>query len=153
MISGNIENKKQFMALLLKGTAFDRLLARSIVLRTSVLFEIDCTLDKNWFDSDEQESLEKYASWESMRPIIFELIKGNRLPGYMKIVLSPTPSAAEKIHKNAAALFINILFENNTLYVSTGSSEKVFSMDKSVERTWDEYASKFFKHNGIIIIE
>ncbi len=153
MISGNVENKKQFMSLLLKGTAFDRLLVRSVALRTSVLFEIDCTLDKNWFDSDEQESLEKYASWGDMRPVIFELIKGNRLPGYMKIVLSPSPEAAEKIHKNAAALFINILFESNTLFISTGSSEKVFAMDKAVERTWDEYARRFFRHNGIIIAE
>lgn len=153
MISGNVENKKQFMALLLKGTAFDRLLVRSVALRTSVLFEIDCTLDKNWFDSDERETLEKYASWGDMRPTVFELIKGSRLPGYMKIVLSPSPSATQKIHKNAAALFINILFENNTLFITTGSSEKVFTMDKSVEMTWDEYAHRFFKNNGIIISE
>ena len=88
------------MALLLKGTAFDRLLVRNITLRTSVLFEIDCTLDKNWFDSDEKDSLPKYSSWADMRPVIFELIKGNRLPGYMKVVLSPDISATEKIHKN-----------------------------------------------------
>ena len=52
MLAGNVENKKQFMSLLLKGNAFDRLLVRSVVLRTAVLFEIDCTLDKNWFNSD-----------------------------------------------------------------------------------------------------
>lgn len=151
MISGIIENKKQFMALLLKGTAFDRLLVRNITLKTAVLFEIDCTLDKNWFDSDEAESLEKYSSWSDMRHIVFELIKGSRLPGYMKIVLSPTPEATEKIHKNAAALFINISFENNMLTVTTGSSQKNFSLDKAVDTTWDEYALKFFRHNGIII--
>ena len=151
MISGTIENKKQFMALLLKGTSFDKLLVRNVTLRTSVLFEIDCTLDKNWFDSDEQESLPKYSAWADMRPVIFELIKGNKLPGYMKVVLSPDVSATEKIHKNAAALFINITFENNILSVTTGNSEKSFSMDKAVERTWDEYAGRFFKNNGIII--
>ena len=83
MLAGNVENKKQFMSLLLKGNAFDRLLVRSVVLRTAVLFEIDCTLDKNWFNSDEAETLEKYASWADLKPIIFELIKGHKLPGYM----------------------------------------------------------------------
>ena len=151
MLAGNVENKKQFMSLLLKGNAFDRLLVRSVVLRTAVLFEIDCTLDKNWFNSDEAETLEKYASWADLKPIIFEMIKGHKLPGYMKIILSPSPAATEKIHSNAAALFINITFENNVLSVTTGSSEKVFSMDKSVEISWDEYASKFFKHNSIIL--
>lgn len=151
MIAGNIENKKQFMSIFLKGTAFDRLLVRNIALRTSVLFEIDCTIDKNWFSEAEQQELEKFARWADMRHTVFELIKGSKLPGYMKIVLSPAPTATEKIHKNAAALFINILFENNILSVTTGSSEKMFAMDKAVERTWDEYAAKFFKNNGIII--
>lgn len=152
MLSGNVENKKQFMSLLLKGTAFDKLLIRSAVLRTSVLYEIDCTLDKNWFDSEEQTNLEKYASWADMRPILFSLIKGNRLPGYMKLILSPNAEATEKIHSNAAALFINIVFENNTLSVTTGCSHKQFTLDKAVEITWDEYAAKFFKHNGIILV-
>ena len=151
MIAGNIENKKQFMAQLLKSTVFDNLLVRSIVLKTSVLYEIDCTIDKTWFNDDEQEGLERFAKWSDMRHIVFELIKGNRLPGYIKIVLSPTDETAEKIHKNAAALFINILFENNVLSVTTGCSEKQFAMDKAVERTWDESAQKFFKHNSIII--
>lgn len=151
MLAGTIENKKQFMSLLLKGTSFDRLLVRSVTLRTSVLFEIDCTLDKNWFDVGEAENMEKYALWSDIKPVIFELIKGHKLPGYMKIILSPASMATEKIHNNAAALFININFENNILTITTGCSEKIFSMDRSVERIWDEYASKFFKNNGIIL--
>ena len=151
MIFVNIENKKHFMRQLLKETAFDRLLARSIVLRTAVLYEIDCTLDKDSFDTD--EVTEKYASWEYMRPIIYSLLKGSRLPGYMKIILSPTPVSTEKIHTNAASLFINIIFENNTLTVSTGCSEKVFSMDKSVENTWDEYIYGFLKRHEIVILK
>ena len=151
MISGIVENKKQFMALLLKDSVFDKFLVRSISLRTSVAYEIDCALDKNWFDSDDAENLEKYAHWSAMRPVVFSLIKGKRLPGYMKIVLSAAPSAAEKIHKNAAALFINIIFENNILYITTGCSQKVFSLDKSLDQTWDETASRFFKKCGIIL--
>lgn len=151
MISGTIENKKQFMSMLLKENTFDRFLVRSISLRTSVTYEMDCTLDKNWFDSDDAQSLEKYASWNEMRPIVFNLIKGKRLPGYMKIILSLSPSAAEKVHKNAAALFINIVFENNILYMTTGCSQKTFSLEKTLDQTWDEAAKKFFTRCGIIL--
>lgn len=151
MLSKTVENKKQFMSLLLKESAFDKFLVRTISLRTSVVYEMDCTLDKSWFDSEEAEGHEKYASWAEMRPVVFNLIKGKHLPGYMKIVLSASPSAMEQIHKNAAALFINIIFENNILYITTGCSQKVFSLDRSLEQTWDETAQKLFKKLGIIL--
>ncbi len=152
MIAGTVDNKKEFMNILLKGTTFDRLMVRSVSLRTNITYEIECALNREWFTADEQEAInDKYASWGSIRPTVFELIKGTKLPGYMKIVLSPSAEATAKIHTNAAALFINIIFEGNKLNIITGSSEKNFSMDKAVEHSWDEYAAKFFKHNEIII--
>lgn len=152
MIAGTVENKKEFMSILLKGTAFDKLLVRTVSLRTNIVYEMDCTLNKEWFTDTEQESvIDKYASWAEIRPTVFGLIKGSKLPGYMKIVLSPSSEATLKIHSNAAALFINIIFEDNKLNIITGSSEKSFSLDKAVEHSWDEYAARFFKHNGILI--
>lgn len=152
LIAGTVENKKDFMNTLLKGTAFDRLLVRTVSLRTNIVYEMDCTLNKEWFTDDELETIDdKYASWSIIKPTVFELIKGTKLPGYMKIVLSPSAEATSKVHSNAAALFINIIFEDNKLSIITGSSEIAFSMDKSVEHSWDEYSSKFFKHNNILI--
>lgn len=152
MIAGTVENKKEFMAMLLKGNAFDRLLVRSVSIKTNIFYEIDCAINKDWYTAEEQESLtEKYIAWSELRPTIFNIIKGNKLPGYMKIILSPSDEATAKIHTNAAALFINIIFENGKLSIITGSSEKMFSLDKTVEHSWDEYAARFFKHNGIII--
>lgn len=152
MIAGTVENKKEFMAMLLKGNAFDRLLVRSVSIKTNIFYEMDCVINKDWYTAEEQESLtEKYIAWSELRPTIFNIIKGNKLPGYMKIILSPSDEAMAKIHTNAAALFINIIFENGKLSIITGSSEKMFSLDKAVEHSWDEYAARFFKHNGIII--
>lgn len=152
MIAGIVENKKEFMNMLLKSTAFDRLLVRTVSLRTNIVYEMDCALNKDWFSAEEQEIVNnKYALWSSVRPIVFELIKGTKLPGYMKIVLSPATDAAFKIHQNAAALFINIIFEGGKLSIINGSSEKSFSLDKAVEHAWDEYTERFLKHNGIII--
>ncbi|MPM13143.1 hypothetical protein SDC9_59498 [bioreactor metagenome] len=152
LIAGTVENKKDIMNILLKGSAFDKLLVRTVSLRTNIVYEMDCTLNKEWFTDEEQETIiDKYASWALIKPTVFGLIKGSKLPGYMKIVLSPSVEATAKIHSNAAALFINIIFEGNKLNIITGYSEKSFSMGKDVEHSWDEYAAKFFKHNGIII--
>ena len=71
----------------------------------------------------------------------------------MKIILSAAPSAAEKIHRNAAALFINITFENGAIGVTTGFSQKVFALDKSLDQAWDEVVEKFFKKHGVILSE
>lgn len=152
LIAGTVENKKKFMNMLLKGTDFDRFLVRTVSLRTNIVYEMDCTLNKDWFSADEQDTVkDKYAQWLSVKPVVFELIKGKKLPGYMKIVLSPSTDTTFKIHQNAAALFINIIFEDAKLSVINGSSEKNFSLDKAVEHSWDEYTAKFFKHTGIII--
>ena len=115
MIAKKAEDRKQFMAMLLKDDVFDKFLVRSVSLRTNVTYEIDCAVDENWYDSEDRTALEKYAFWSEIRPVVFNLIKGSRGPGYMKIILSAAPSAAEKIHRNAAALFINITFEKTNL--------------------------------------
>lgn len=153
MIAKKAEDRKQFMAMLLKDDVFDKFLVRSVSLRTNVTYEIDCAVDENWYDSEDRTELEKHAFWSEIRPVVFNLIKGSRLPGYMKIILSAAPSAAEKIHRNAAALFINITFENGAIGVTTGCSQKVFALDKSLDQAWDEVVEKFFKKHGVILSE
>ena len=145
MLTIDIENKKGFMNSLLKSDDFDNLLVRNIVIRTYVLFDIDCTLNKEWFDSSNEETTEKYPTWATMRSAAFDIIKGDKLPRTIKIILSLKPSSLHKIHDNAASLFINILFEGDNLVVSTGSSQKTFSLDHEVDTAWDEYILKFLK--------
>lgn len=76
MIAKKAEDRKQFMAMLLKDDVFDKFLVRSVSLRTNVTYEIDCAIDENWYDSEDRTELEKYAFWSEIRPVVFNLIKG-----------------------------------------------------------------------------
>ena len=46
-------------------------------------------------------------------------------------------------------LYLNIRFEDGLLQCVTGTSLKTFSMDKSLEKLWDQTAMKFFLQQGI----
>ena len=71
------------------------------------------------------------------------------MPRQMKIIFSCGAESACAIHPNAAALFLNIVYENGVIFISTGASQKLFSMDKSLDEKWEEYVNFFFSKNGI----
>ncbi|MPN41223.1 hypothetical protein SDC9_188765 [bioreactor metagenome] len=86
-----------------------------------------------------------------LKPHVFELIKGNRLPKSIKIVFSADDSLLHSISPEASALFINVNFENNRLGIITGSSLKNFTLNKTVEFMWDEWVINFLEGNKISI--
>lgn len=151
MIIFNILDNKSFMHLLLRDKLFDSFEVRNIILNTFTQFEISGVLEKSYFSLDEQEQFSRnFCLWSELKPTVFQLIKGNKQPRYLKIVLSYDNTKLSNICENAAALFLNIVFENGNIICTTGSSEKNFSLDKKVENSWDEYVSGYFKTNNIV---
>ena len=152
MISLSVGNIKEFMSMLLKNDTFDRFELRSLKIQTYALFEVDGTLNKAYMTLDEQESItNNYTLWKSIKPFAFDIIKGNKMPSLINIIFSV--AKPEKLHANAASMFLNIVYENNSLHIITGSSQKNFSLDKSVDFTWDSWVKKFLSKNGIIVSE
>ena len=49
-------------------------------------------------------------------------------------------------------LYLNITYDRQKLTCTTGTSLSVFTMDKSLEHTWDERIVQFFRHNQIPFI-
>lgn len=133
---------KKFMNIFLKEDKFDKFEVRSCELTTIVTFDIDCKLNKDWFD---EEITRDYCKWKELKPYIFELIKGKKKPKSMKFVMALASKAVEKIHPNAQACFINIVFEENKIGVVTGTAQKEFSLDKSLELAWGEKIREFFE--------
>ncbi len=147
MILINIPEIKKFMYSLLKTSFFDEFELRKVSIQTFAKFDIDGTLCHDFFDEEEQQDIENlfFSSWEEIRPIVYELIKGKKLPKTFKIVLSVPEKKLPEIHENASSLFINILFENGELNVITGASQRVFSLDKSMENKFDDYVLTFLE--------
>lgn len=150
MIIFDIVNNKLFMNTLFKNSVFDIFEVRNIEIKTFASFQVSGLLEKNYFSLDEQELiLRKYCLWSDLKPIIFQLIKGDKLPKFIKIVFSYNDDKINEICENSAALFLNIVFENNKISCITGSSEKIFSLDKKVENSWDNHIKNFFKTNNL----
>ena len=87
MLALNIINIKDFMNYLFKSNIFDNLETREIKINTFINFEINGTINKDFFDLD-SEIKRKYCLWSEVKPYIFNIIKGKRLPKYIKIILS-----------------------------------------------------------------
>jgi hypothetical protein len=140
---------KNFMSKLLKEETFDKFEIRSAEILMHFGIEINGLLNKSLLAEDSANAKRNYVFWEEVRPLIFSFIKGKVKPKTIKIVFSLTNEELENLHKNAAACFINILFENDSVMITTAASEKTFSLDKSVIGCFDDFVVKFFKESGI----
>lgn len=152
MIALTVDSIKEFMHMLFKSSEFNNYLVHKASATTFTSFEISGDLNPDYFDEDNRPE-RKYCTWEEVRPFVFSVIKGSKLPKNMKIVLAAPYDLMESLSNNASVLFINIIYEKGILTVITGSSVKNFTLDKSHEFIWDEYVEDLLKNNGIIINE
>lgn len=164
MVSLKIIDVKAFMSSLLVQNVFDNFLLSELQIHTFNHFQIAGNLNEDYYSKDELEILEgrKYSLWSEIKPIAYSLIKGNKLPLSIKIVLLLSPPNTEKVLKKSGVsmpvsdingLFLNIRFDKGSLTLVTGISVKNFSMDKTLERTWDEDLKIFLKHYEIAVEE
>lgn len=150
MLVFSIENDevKTFMQKLLKEDAFDKLEIRNICLETIVRYEILGNINKDYLQQDEQRY---FVKWKELKPYVVNLIKGNIKPKLFKIVFSLDDDTIQSLCDNANAMFLNITYQNEKIIGTTGTSQKVFALDKKEEKIWEDIVLKFFKKNGINI--
>lgn len=123
-------------------------------LKVAMDYYVNGKINKDFFDSDdEREALDDYVSWKDIKNKIFELIKGIRLPISFKVILMFNRDNIERLiemnnipvnPQDVSALFLNIYYENGELTVTTGTSLKVFTLDKTLEHLWDETVEKYY---------
>lgn len=144
MIQLFIENSKKFMNKLFKEEIFDNYYVRGITIYCLTKYEISGALDKDYLDAQNTDSINRsYCLWSEIKPIVFSIIKGNKQPKLLKVILSIDNEKAKEIHENSATLFININYESGELNIITGASQKNFSLDKSLDKAWDKYVTAF----------
>ena len=151
---------KSFMSQLFLGESFDLFLFYELEIQTANQYKINGRISRKWYDSDELEKIgnREYSFWREMRGFAFQIIKGNKSPQSMKIVFSlPKENVRKVLEKSGAGflpeqvegLFLNVKYENGELYLITGSSLHVFSMDKTLEQEWDKEVVVFLRKCGI----
>ena len=155
MIALNVQDVKDFMARLLISEEFDSFCLCEASITTFSTFQIDGTLRPEFFDTEEAEALTKsgrtHCLWQEVKPYCFSIIKGKKTPLSFKIVFQLSRQASEQLLlKNA--LYLNLQYDGTSLICTTGTSMRLFSMDKSLDLLWDEAVITFFKKHQIAML-
>jgi len=147
-----ISQIKEFTTQLFTGTAFDEFLMSEVQISTAATFTIDGHVNESFVgeeDMQNEEYREGFLLWRKVRPVCFEIIKGRKVPSRFQIVLKLSDRQLDRFLEKAGmqarknqigGLFLNIRFLNKQLSCTTGTALKPFSLDKSLEAQWDDYA-------------
>lgn len=163
MLSATTPDIKQFMNHFLTGTEFDRFLLCEATIMTGSTYIIDGHINKDFYDTDDEHLLPDriYQYWEECKSLAFQIVKGDRTPLAMKIVLMLAPYNVERFLEKyniplsveqIAGLYLNIRYEQEQLTISSGTALTIFTLDKTTEHMWDEMLTKFFEQQGITLI-
>ncbi len=168
MIALQIEDTKDFTVKLLASKAFDPFLLSRGTIVTGTTVTMDGRLNQDFFDPDQltdpQGNPRRYANWSEFRELAFQRIKGKRLPLSFQFILMADSACAGRIAKLASAsagsgvapdqiagLFLNIQYANGRILCTTGVSLHIFSLDKLLEQTWDQYVRQLFRDLQIAV--
>lgn len=153
MKSFEIEDAKQFMNELLVAEKYDSFYMYELRLRTGLDYYINGKNNIEFYDTEEVGTLNDYVSWGTIKKTVFDLIKGKRLPISFKLILMFNRENIERLVEmnnlpfkleDIGALFFNVYYEKGELTVTTGTSIKTFSLDKSLDNIWDEAVEKYY---------
>lgn len=161
MILLNISGVKECMAKLLLSETFDPFKFIEGEITSFATFRFDGYLKKDFFDSDELETIgnREHALWKDMREFCFSLIKGKKTPLGFKFVFGLSRSNIEKLltqqnlnftSSDVDGLYINLKYDGHRLQCVTGTSLRTFTLDKSLEQAWDMMVQKFFAQKEIM---
>lgn len=150
MIILNLKTKNCMQHLLLKPT-FDSFALIEGEITTYNTFRIDGYIHKNFY---EDAPLKDYSSWGDLREFCFHIIRGKRTPLNFRFILSLPKEEFEAFlidqeipslsHSDIQGLYLNFKYDGTNLQCITGTSLNIFTMDKTLENVWDNYARKFF---------
>jgi hypothetical protein len=152
MISLQLTNIKQSMAQLLLSDTFDSFLFLEGEIVTFNTFTIDGYLQKDFFPKD--TPLETYARWSMLRDYCFSIIKGKTTPLSFRFIFGLCDEEIARFlekydlsfsKEQVKGLYLNFRYDGTTLHCVTGTSLNVFTMDKSLEQTWDKEVARFFE--------
>ena len=148
MIALKIKNIKQFMNRLFASDRFDNFTVEEAVIKTFVTYNIDGMFEHGFYEEDDplkgDTLFDGFTPWKLLRNNCTDLIKGKHTPVFMKFVFHGDTSLFSSYPEfdNIKALLIMIRFENTGLSLTTGTSMKEFSPDRTIDGLWDNQIKK-----------
>ncbi len=164
MVALKIDDIKAFTYKLFVGTDFDGFLVREVNIVTYNSFTIDGHIRQGYYSEQELEEnkIEELSSWHVLKPFCFSLIKGKKLPGSFQVTLQLPPAQVDHFlqrrqlsltSEQINGIYMNIRYEDQVLYCISGTSLNLFTLDKSLDREWDEAMRLFLREHEIAFLE
>lgn len=144
------------MAELLLRETFDSFLFIEGSVTTFNKFTIDGYIHSDFYEAD--APAEPYSVWKSLREFVFSIIKGKRTPLDFHFVFALSADAVRTFiteneldfqPESVQGLYLNFRYDGSTLTCVTGTSLKVFTLDKSLDHTFDRWVEQFFTEHEI----
>ena len=110
----------------------------------------------------EEDGMEVYVSWKTMKSHCFDMIRGRRTPLAFHFTFFLSRAQAEEMMAGAGLSFdpdriggfaLNLRFSGGALTVSAGVSYRTFTADRSADETWERYVRDFLKKAGFAASE
>lgn len=164
MVGLKVLDVKKCMNQLLATDCFDRWQLAEAKIITYVSYVIDGHLTEEYMTGEEMEAeglqQGECVPYGRVRPLCFDMIKGKRVPKNFRFVLQfPKQEAADFVGNlqgnftpgDVANLTMNVSFSEGGLFVTTGYTLRMFSMDKSLEQEWDLKVMELFRKMEITV--
>lgn len=162
MVLFEIENSGEFMNSLFMKEWLDamELVEGEIVTFCSV--KIDGRRNVGWYDSQEMENGEamgEFVTWREYKQMAYQMIKGKKVPSLFRVVFRlprrELMGLLERVKGDVLAedvqgVYLNVKYEKKKLGIVTGVSLRRFSMDKALEREWDDEVRGVLRKFGVV---
>ncbi len=160
MIALRILDIKKLIAEILVKDTFDSYSLTEAQVTTFCTFQIDGRLEREFFGEGEgPDASDTYVRWKLVRERVFDVIRGRKTPLAFKFVLFYPPELLGDFLRESgstvredivAGLCINLRFDGTNLLLTTGTSMKTFTADRSCERAWDDAVARMLASHGIL---
>lgn len=147
---------------LLLADTFDYFSVSEAVITTFVTFTVNGALHPDFYDPDTARSLREakksQVRWSGIRSLCYSVIRGKRPPVSFRLIFVLPDDQAKDLcmvsgapvqPENISGMFLNIHYTGTDLSVTTGTSLKIFTLDKTLEHAFDQAVEKFLLSHGI----
>ena len=160
MLAFQIREVKAFMAKLFQKNDFDRFPVKEGSVQTSAGYQINGHRNKAFYAEEEYEALveKEFLTWEEMKPVVFQMIRGAKSPQLLQLVLQLTRSEIRELLQISGAgiqeeqitgAYMNLRYQSGSLQLVTGVGYETFVPDKAFERKFDWYVREILKEKEI----
>lgn len=176
MIMLKITDVKASMQKLLyeNETAFDAFLLSEAIIKMAVSYTIDGHINHGFYSREELDELreasrqsnqefdEGMIRWKNIKSQVLSIVKGHKTPLSFSLVFYLSKENTNKFLSSIdytpgsllpSSLMLNIKYDGSDLNAITGTVYPSFTLDKSIDKQWDEMIKKFFNSHNIAFEE